>query len=198
MEVGVWDGNFCLFIWSWSYEAIKTISSLYEALHISIKEPYWKTKYCQYVYWTNEYPNIFVSINRWQMNIQIYSPWKELTNIWKNEYIRLNIFEYIRISEYSSHTGPQAFQCLYITVLQRSLSTNTLNICVWAKSSSRKCFVPHGWILIPSRGPTNRLECLAAILTYSWCRGIGLPGNYLNCRCWLLAQIQMRRKCFFL
>ena len=47
MEVGVWDGNFWPFIWSWSYETTKIISSLYEALHISIKAPYWKTKYCR-------------------------------------------------------------------------------------------------------------------------------------------------------
>ena len=39
------------------------------------------------------------------MNIRMYLPWKKFTNIWTNEYIRLNIFEYIRISEYSSHTG---------------------------------------------------------------------------------------------
>ena len=39
------------------------------------------------------------------MNIRKYSPWKNLTNIWTNEYIRLNIFEYIWISKYSSHTG---------------------------------------------------------------------------------------------
>ena len=38
------------------------------------------------------------------MNIRIYSPWKKSTNIWRNEYICLNIFKYIRISEYSSHT----------------------------------------------------------------------------------------------
>ena len=67
----------------------------------------WKFKYIRYHrYWTNEYPNIFVSINRWQINIRIYSPWKKLTNIWTNEYIRLNILEYIRISEYLSHTDP--------------------------------------------------------------------------------------------
>ena len=39
------------------------------------------------------------------MNIRIYSSWKKMTNIWTNEYIRLNIFEHILISEYSSHTG---------------------------------------------------------------------------------------------
>ena len=43
---------------------------------------------------TNEYLNIFA--------------WKKLTNIWTNEYIRLNIFEYIRIFECSSHTDTQA------------------------------------------------------------------------------------------
>ena len=32
-------------------------------------------------------------------------PWKKFTNIWMNEYICLKIFEYIRISKYSSHTG---------------------------------------------------------------------------------------------
>ena len=39
------------------------------------------------------------------MNIRIYSPWKKFTNIWMNEYICLNIFDYIRISEYLSRTG---------------------------------------------------------------------------------------------
>ena len=58
----------------------------------------WKFKYIHYHrYWTNEYQNILVSINRWRMNIQIYSPWKKFTNIWTNEYIRLNIFEYPNI-----------------------------------------------------------------------------------------------------
>ena len=65
----------------------------------------WKFKYIRYhIYWTNEYPNIFVSINRWRMNIRIYLPSKKLTNIWTNAYIGLNIFKYIRISEYSSNT----------------------------------------------------------------------------------------------
>ena len=39
------------------------------------------------------------------MNMRIYSPWKKFMNIWTNEYIRLNILEYIRISEYLSHTA---------------------------------------------------------------------------------------------
>ena len=39
----------------------------------------------------NEYPNIFAL--------------EKITNIWANEYIHLNIFEYIQIFEYSSHTG---------------------------------------------------------------------------------------------
>ena len=56
----------------------------------------WKFKYIRYHrYWTNEYPNILFSINIWRMNIRIYSPWKKLMNIWKNEYICLNIFEYL-------------------------------------------------------------------------------------------------------
>ena len=38
------------------------------------------------------------------MKIRIYSPWKNLTNIWTNEYICQNIFEYIQISKYLSHT----------------------------------------------------------------------------------------------
>ena len=75
---------------------------------VTIFEKQWKFKYIRYHrYWTNEYPNIFFSINRWKMNIRTYSPWKKLTNIWTDEYIRLNIFKYIRISEYSSHTGPE-------------------------------------------------------------------------------------------
>ena len=53
-------------------------------------------RYC-HRYWTNEYPNIFVSI--W-----IYSAWKKLTNIKRNEYFRQNIFEYIWIPEYLSNT----------------------------------------------------------------------------------------------
>ena len=39
------------------------------------------------------------------MNFRIYSPWKKFTNIWTNEYICLNMFEYIGIFEYLSHTG---------------------------------------------------------------------------------------------
>ena len=50
------------------------------------------------------------------MNIRIYSPWKKLTNIWTNEYICLNIFEYILISEYLSHTVANCHQ-LYTVLL---------------------------------------------------------------------------------
>ena len=65
----------------------------------------WKFEYIRYHrYWTNEYPNIFVSTNWSRMIIRIYSPWKKFTNAWTNEYICLNIFEYIRITKYSSHT----------------------------------------------------------------------------------------------
>ena len=41
-----------------------------------------KFKYIPYHrYQTNEYTKIFVSINRSQMSIRIYSPWKKLPNI---------------------------------------------------------------------------------------------------------------------
>ena len=47
------------------------------------------------------------------MNIRIYSPWKKLTNIWMNEYIRQNIFEYLNICPtltcHLSHTISLAF-----------------------------------------------------------------------------------------
>ena len=80
----------------------------------------WNFKYIPFHrYWTNEYPNIFVSINRWWMNIRIYSPWKKLTNIWTNEYICLNIFKYIRIFKYLSHTAwnwTKKVFSLYITL----------------------------------------------------------------------------------
>ena len=46
------------------------------------------------------------------MNIRIYSPWKDLTNSWTNEYIRLNIFKYISLSEYSSHTVTDTLETL--------------------------------------------------------------------------------------
>ena len=39
------------------------------------------------------------------MNIRTYFPWKKSTNVYTNEYICLNIFEYIQISEYLSHTA---------------------------------------------------------------------------------------------
>ena len=94
----------------------------------------WKFKYIRYHrYWTNEYPNIFVSINRWQMNIRIYLPWKFFTNIWTNEYIHLNIFKYIRISEYLSHTATflHTYICtylhLYIPTFQHSYIPTFLN-----------------------------------------------------------------------
>ena len=54
----------------------------------------WKFKYIRYHRcWTNEYLNIFVSINRSQMNIQIYLAWKKT-----NKYL----YEWI----YLTHTGP--------------------------------------------------------------------------------------------
>ena len=55
---------------------------------------------------TNEYPNIFRRVNRSQMTIRIYLAWKKTKNIKTNEYICPNIFEYIEISEYVSHTVP--------------------------------------------------------------------------------------------
>ena len=39
------------------------------------------------------------------MNIRIYSEKRKETNIYKYEYIRLNIFEYILMSEYLLHTA---------------------------------------------------------------------------------------------
>ena len=39
------------------------------------------------------------------MNIRIYSEERKETNIYEYEYIRLKIFEYIFMSEYSLHTG---------------------------------------------------------------------------------------------
>ena len=61
--------------------------------------------FCYHRYWPNEYPNIFVSKNRSQMNIEIYLAWKKLINIKTNKYICQTIFEYILISKYASHTG---------------------------------------------------------------------------------------------
>ena len=72
-----------------------------------ILKSYWSILDQYHRYWTNEYPNIFVSINRWRMNIRIYLPWKKFTNIWTNEYICLNIFEYsnIRPTLTATHYG---------------------------------------------------------------------------------------------
>ena len=39
------------------------------------------------------------------MDIRIYSEERKEPNIYEYEYIRLKIFEYIRMSEYSLHTG---------------------------------------------------------------------------------------------
>ena len=39
------------------------------------------------------------------MNIRIYSEERKETNDYEYEYIRLTIFEYIRMSEYSLHTA---------------------------------------------------------------------------------------------
>ena len=59
---------------------------------------------CYHRYWTNEYPYIFIIINKSQMNIRIYSPWKKkIMNIQTKEYICLNSFKYIPISKYLSH-----------------------------------------------------------------------------------------------
>ena len=47
------------------------------------------------------------NVKRCRMNIRIYSKERKETNINEYEYIRLKIFEYIRMSEYSLHTGPE-------------------------------------------------------------------------------------------
>ena len=56
----------------------------------------WKFKYIHsHIYCTNEYSNMFVSINRSWMIIWTYLPWKKSTNILANEYTCLTIFKYI-------------------------------------------------------------------------------------------------------
>ena len=47
------------------------------------------------------------------MNIRIYSEERKETNINEYEYIRLKIFEYIRMSEYSLHTAATGNQVIY-------------------------------------------------------------------------------------
>ena len=60
---------------------------------------------------TNEYLNKFAL--------------EKLTNIWTNEYICLNIFEYIRIFEYSSNTAVHTEQGNWICGLGRYLMGST-------------------------------------------------------------------------
>ena len=98
----------------WNYLTILIFCVLIPKLNhfgplLTILNHFWGTMKLKYIhyhwYWKNEYPNLLVSINRSQMNIQIYWAWKKSTNIRTNEYIFPNIFTNIWISEYLSHTA---------------------------------------------------------------------------------------------
>ena len=53
----------------------------------------------------NKYQNILERQKTCRINIRIYSAAKIFINIFEYEYIPHKIFYYIRISEYSQHTG---------------------------------------------------------------------------------------------
>ena len=55
----------------WCHIQIK-IGSILPILHVNSDPPSVRRIS---IFWTNEYPNIFVTIDIGQMNIQIYSPW---------------------------------------------------------------------------------------------------------------------------
>ena len=97
---------------------------------------------------TNEYLNILAL--------------EKFTNIWTNEYICLNIFEYIRISEYSSHIGPSVRPSVsrvtcHVSHITCHMSHVTLLFILFF---SWQCGEAYRWRVCYQRG----LSCLVCLL----------------------------------
>ena len=109
------------------------------------------------------------------MNIRIFQPWKKLPNIWTNEHICLNIFEYIRISKYWSNTGLVLSMIIFLLNMNGfflNMNGFVLNMIGFSKLR------PSGPMLSISQNVCLRVRlcvCLSVCLLLRYCLNVFLP-----------------------